>query len=348
MIKISFTTLVFILMLALLATGIFLMSKNQLKMMSEISAIFNQKPAVSLTPAINSPGAFSEEQQIAQLRQEIENLKNQQIKQQGVIQTAPKPATSVLIDSKTQEALNNAQAQITSLTQQLVQLQKKSQTATNASTNDADLLRTWQASDKVVQIACQDKFSSSWQLGSGVIISSEGKVLTNQHVVQSSLGLTYPDYCLVLFSQDFNSSTQTYKKQYRASILGVFQDHDAALLKINDVLATDQTGQVQTTPAGGYFPFFQAAPGTPQIGDPVYVIGFPESANFAFSVTKGIISNLTSDGLYFGTDAQIDRGNSGGAALNSDGQLIGLPTYKFVSEGDYRGYILNIQTIKLN
>ncbi len=110
----------------------------------------------------------------------------------------------------------------------------------------------------------------------------------------------------------------------------------------------DSSGNIQTVGAASAFFYFQSAPAVPQIGESVYVVGFPESANFAFSVTKGIISNLTSDNIYFGTDAQIDRGNSGGAALNSDGQLIGLPTYKFVSQGDYRGYILNIQMIKSN
>ena len=83
-------------------------------------------------------------------------------------------------------------------------------------------------------------------------------------------------------------------------------------------------------------------------GDADYVIGFPESAKFNFSVTKGIISNLISNDVYFGTDAQIDRGNSGGAAVNSAGQLIGLPTYKYVGGGDYRGYILDIHSLNLN
>ncbi|MBU1102313.1 trypsin-like peptidase domain-containing protein [Patescibacteria group bacterium] len=131
------------------------------------------------------------------------------------------------------------------------------------------------------------------------------------------------------------------------TIAGLFDNRDAVVLKIQDVLFKDSAGNVQSIAPVNTFSYFKIASSQPQIGDPVYVLGFPESANFAFSVTKGIISNLTSGGLYFGTDAQIDRGNSGGAAVNSSGQLIGLPTYKFVSSGDYRGYILDIQTIKL-
>jgi len=197
-----------------------------------------------------------------------------------------------------------------------------------------------------VQIACQNNLLNTWQLGSGVLISEDGKILTNLHVVQLTMG-NFPDYCLALFSKDYNSQTQGYQREYRATITGFFNGRDAAQLKIQDVVYRDQNGQIQTAPIVSPFQFFRPASGAPQIGDAAYVIGFPESASFNFSVTKGIISNLTSDN-YFGTDAQIDRGNSGGAAVNSQGQLIGLPTYKFISGGDYRGYILDINSLKLD
>jgi serine protease Do len=187
----------------------------------------------------------------------------------------------------------------------------------------------------------------SWQLGSGVLISADGKVLTNQHVVEPSLGLILPDFCLLMFSSDFDVKTQKYTKEYRATIVGFFQNRDAALLKIKDMIYKDQNGAIQSAPISGSFQYFQSATSSPQIGDAVYIIGYPESAKFAYSVTKGIISNLTSDGVYFGTDAQIDRGNSGGAAINSNGQLVGLPTYKYAGGGDYRGYILDINSLKL-
>jgi serine protease Do len=227
-------------------------------------------------------------------------------------------------------------------------LQTKQNQQGQSAISDSDLIKFWQASDKVVQVACQDKILNSWQMGSGVLISDDGKVLTNQHVVQSSFSMVSPDYCLVMFTKDFDPQKHGYLKQYRATISGFFQDRDAALLKIIDSISKDPNGAVQTLPViqtFSYFPIVSTV--TPQIGDAVYVIGFPESAQLSFSVTKGIISNMTSDGIYFGTDAQIDRGNSGGAALNSTGQLIGLPTWKFVSSGDYRGYILNINSIKL-
>jgi S1-C subfamily serine protease len=255
---------------------------------------------------------------------------------------SPSPAP----DLNTQAALAKAQEQINSLQQQLTNLQTQAQ-STPTGASEAQLIQSWQADQKVAQIACENKLLGSWQLGSAVLISADGKILTNQHVVEPTTG-PLPDYCIVMFNKDFDPSTQKYQREYRATITGFFQDRDAALMKIYDVIYLDTNGAVRSTPVSETFKYFQPSSVRPQIGDTVYILGYPESANFNYSLTKGIISNFTSDGLYFGTDAQIDRGNSGGAALSSGGQLIGIPTWKFVSSGDYRGYILDIQSLKLN
>jgi len=328
-----------LLVLAAAGTAIFVLAKKQTELFSQL---FSRSTA-SIAP---SPMASSTAEELAVLRQELEKLKNQppQIIYKTVLTPASPSSTPNL---KTQSELDKATEKINSLEQQLQQLQAQgSQSASQAS--DTNSIKSWQASEKVVQIACQDKLAGSWQLGSGVLISEDGKVLTNQHVVKPSFGVLLPDYCLVLFSKDYNSQAQSYQKEYRATISGFFEGRDAALLKIQDSIYKNQNSQIQTTSITSPFQFFQIASATPQIGDAIYVIGFPESASFAFSVTKGIISNFVPNEVYFGTDAQIDRGNSGGAAINSAGQLIGLPTYKFVSSGDYRGYILDIHSLKLD
>jgi S1-C subfamily serine protease len=310
---------------------------------------FKNKELSTLWPSVfnltkESQSERDTAEQIAKLKKEIEELKNQSTT--VVYKTSLVPATSSSVDNlKTKEELSQAKEQIISLGDQLKQLQSQQSQQSVATPSDADLINSWKAEERVVRVACQDSFFKTWQLGSGVLISSDGKVLTNQHVVKSDLGLA-PDFCLVLFSKDFNTQSQTYAKQYKAAVTGFFQDRDAALLKIQDILVPEGDA-VRFLPASEPFSYFSLASGKAQIGQSVYVIGFPESAGFAFSVTKGIISNLASGGIYFGTDAQIDRGNSGGAAVNSAGQLIGLPTWKFVSSGDYRGYILDINSINL-
>ena len=294
----------------------------------------------------SSSNASSTTEEINKLKEEIDRLKNQPA--QVIYKTTLVPATNSpsANDLKTQEELTKAKNQISSLEEQLKQVQVQQSQQASATPSDADLINSWKAEDKVVRIACQDKFFENWQFGSGVLISADGKVLTNEHVVKPSMGLALPDYCLALFSKDYDAQKQSYNKQYRATIVGFFQDRDAALLKIQDVLTPEGTA-VRVLPATESFSYFSPTTVRPQIGQAVYAIGFPESARFAFSVTKGIISNLPTTDVYFGTDAQIDRGNSGGAAVNSAGQLIGLPTWKFASGGDYRGYILDINSINL-
>ncbi len=296
--------------------------------------------------ALPSPNASSTAEEINKLKEELEKLKNQP--PQIIYKTTLIPPTNSpsVSDLKTQEELTKAKDQISSLEEQLKQVQAQQSQQAVAAPSDAELINSWKAEDKVVRIACQDKFFETWQFGSGVLISADGKVLTNEHVVKPSAGLILPDYCLALFSKDFDATSQKYNRQYRATLVGFFQNRDAALLKIQDVLIPEGNA-VRALPASGPFSYFSPTTVRPQIGQAVYVIGFPESARFAFSVTKGIISNLTATDAYFGTDAQIDRGNSGGAAVNSSGRLIGLPTWKFASGGDYRGYILDINSINL-
>ena len=322
-----------VLLAAFLGGAIFTAVKYQQKLAQQVAALFRT----------NSTGS-SLGDEIDRLEKEIEDLKKQQSPEDyktDLTPASPSPAPNL----ENQEELENAKQQISSLQQQLKDLQTSQ---TSAVVSDADLIKSWQASEKVVQIACQNKITGSWQLGSGALISEDGKVLTNQHVVKPTFGVLLPDYCLALFNKDYDAATQGYKREYRATLVGFFENRDAALLEIQDVVYQDPNGQVQNAPILNSFQYFRPAGVTPQIGDQVYIIGFPESANFSFSVTKGIISNLAADNLYFGTDAQIDRGNSGGAALNSNGELIGLPTYKFAGSGDYRGYILDIHSINLN
>ena len=309
---------------------------------NQVSSLISNKEE-SFLLNFKQPPATSTAEEIAALRKEIEELRKQP--PQIIYKTILKPvSSSPMTDLKTQEEMNNAKEQISSLEQRLKQLQ---QVSPSSAASEAELIKSWQVNKKVTQIACLNKFTNSWQLGSGVLISGDGKVLTNQHVVRPSVGVLLPDYCLVLFENDYDAQLKGYKKQYRAGLVGFFEDRDAALLKIQDIVYRDQNGAAQLMPLSGSFNYFESTSAFPQIGETVYVVGFPESASYAFSVTKGIISNYTTNNIYFGTDAQIDRGNSGGAAINSGGQLIGLPTYKYVGDGDYRGYILNINSLKL-
>ncbi|MDQ3748930.1 MAG: DegQ family serine endoprotease [Acidobacteriota bacterium] len=137
-------------------------------------------------------------------------------------------------------------------------------------------------------------------LGSGVIVSTDGTILTNNHVVEGAEKIT------VLMSDD---------KTYDARIVGLDESSDLAVLKIE---ATN-------------LPFLNLGNSdNVRIGDVVLAIGNP--LGIGQTVTAGIISAKgRRTGLSYGsyedflqTDAPINRGNSGGALVNLTGELIGI------------------------
>ena len=151
--------------------------------------------------------------------------------------------------------------------------------------------------------------------GSGVIISSDGYIVTNHHVIETA--------------EDIQITTNN-NQSYDAKIIGSDEQNDIALLKIenNDELPYAVFGDSDTT----------------QIGEWVLAVGNP--FNLTSTVTAGIISaksrNLDPTGRttqsYIQTDAAVNPGNSGGALINNKGELIGINTAIQTQTGSYVGY----------
>jgi serine protease Do len=147
----------------------------------------------------------------------------------------------------------------------------------------------------------QPRSQRETSLGSGVVVSPDGYILTNNHVVEGAT-----DVKVAFFD----------KHEYPAKIVGSDKYTDVAVLKI------DRTG---LTP----LPF--ADSGHAQVGDVVLAIGNP--FGLGQTVTMGIISAMGRTGLgieryedFIQTDAAINRGNSGGALIDSKGELVGINT----------------------
>lgn len=143
-------------------------------------------------------------------------------------------------------------------------------------------------------------------LGSGVIMSVEGYILTNNHVIAGA------DAIQVLL-QDGRS--------VRAVVIGADQATDLAVLKIQ---------------LPGLQPINPGDPNSARVGDVVLAIGNP--LGFGHTVTQGIISALGRYGLqantyenYIQTDATIHQGNSGGALIDTQGHLLGINTLFFAA-----------------
>lgn len=157
--------------------------------------------------------------------------------------------------------------------------------------------------------------SSQAVSGSGFIITSDGYILTNYHVI--SYAAQY-DYDITVMTYDGTS--------YTAKIVGVDSSNDIAVLKI------DATGLTPAT----FGDSDEMA-----VGDTVYAVGNP-LGELQFSMTTGHISALdrtiTTDESsipinMFQIDAAVNSGNSGGPVYNDAGQVIGIVTAKYSSSG---------------
>jgi len=158
--------------------------------------------------------------------------------------------------------------------------------------------------------------------GSGVIISSDGYIVTNNHVVDGADELTV---------------TLSDSKEYSARIIGNDKTTDLALIKID----------------GKNLPAITIANSdNVKVGEWVLAIGNPLGLNN--TVTAGIISakarTLGANGVesFIQTDAAINAGNSGGALVNSEGQLIGINAMLYSQTGSYSGYGFAIPTTMMN
>ena len=152
--------------------------------------------------------------------------------------------------------------------------------------------------------------------GSGVIISGDGYILTNNHVVNNA-----DEVEVVLDDQ----------RSYNAQVLGTDPNTDLALLKI------DEEGLA-------YIPYGNSE--DVQVGEWVLAVGNPFNLNS--TVTAGIVSakgrniNILREELaiesFIQTDAAVNPGNSGGALVNTRGELIGINTAIASTTGSYAGY----------
>jgi serine protease Do len=158
-------------------------------------------------------------------------------------------------------------------------------------------------------------------LGSGVIVSDDGLVLTNNHVVAGESGR------ISLRQLPAVSVALADKREVEAKIVGVDPATDLALLKID-------AGRLPTIPWGDSSKL--------KVAEWVLAIGNPFQLNQ--TVTLGIVSALgrTNVGIssyedFIQTDAAINPGNSGGALVNARGELVGINTAIFSQSGGYQG-----------
>lgn len=157
-----------------------------------------------------------------------------------------------------------------------------------------------QINPEVVNDYYYSKIPAGLMHGSGVIISKDGRIITNNHVVESM-----KEIYVVLCNN----------KSYKAKLLYRNEDLDLALIKINcSSLKPIEFEKMENINAG----------------DEVIAIGTPLYFGWSNSVSKGVISGLNrpveETYTFLQTDASINPGNSGGPLINMNGKLVGINT----------------------
>lgn len=147
--------------------------------------------------------------------------------------------------------------------------------------------------------------------GSGFIVSPDGVILTNAHVVRGADEVTVK---------------LTDRREYKAKVLGQDDKTDIAVIKIN-------AGNLPTVPLGSAKAL--------NVGEWVLAIGSP--FGFENSVTAGVVSakgrSLPDEGMvpFIQTDVAVNPGNSGGPLLNTRGQVVGINSQIYSRTGGYQG-----------
>ncbi|MEE3493458.1 S1C family serine protease, partial [Ruminococcus sp.] len=154
--------------------------------------------------------------------------------------------------------------------------------------------------------------------GSGFIITSDGYIVTNYHVIEGAESIQITTYD---------------NKTYDAKVIGYDENNDVAVIKID---------------AQGLTPVVLGDSDNMNVGDDVVAIGNP-LGELTFSLTKGAVSalnrNITIENqamTLIQTDCAINSGNSGGALFNTHGEVIGITNAKYSSSGRASASVDNI------
>ena len=168
-------------------------------------------------------------------------------------------------------------------------------------------------SESVVGVLCynDEEDTNTASFGSGIIISEDGYIITNSHVV----GNSRTAYLIRVVNSE--------GKEFKAGVVGVDPRTDIAVLKAENADNFKAAHFADSTEL--------------KVGDDLIVVGNPGGLNYQNTMTKGIVSALDRDASkknmvkYIQTDAAINPGNSGGPAVNIYGQVVGIASAKIAN-----------------
>ncbi|MGI6621914.1 MAG: trypsin-like serine protease [Clostridiaceae bacterium] len=168
-------------------------------------------------------------------------------------------------------------------------------------------------------------------MGSGTIVNNNGYILTNFHCVGEKGRLYNSEgYVAIAITDDIKKNIQPqYIAQYRSGV----EELDLAVVKI---VADLNWNQLNATDLN-LIPAKIADSDTVELGDDINILGYPGVGGETITYTAGRVSGFIDEDNdsvidWIKTDAVVNHGNSGGTAINGNGEMIGVPTAKIVGE----------------
>jgi len=270
-----------------------------------------------------------------------------------ISQWGEEPERELTVKERADESNEETQERIKELEEKIKELEEKQDVPFPGNSNVPLSKKQISA---MVQLWCpDDNYGNNgfMSLGSGTIISQDGIIITNRHVVSNydwSVIASLPT-CYVAVTDDIS---QPPRVMYTANLIAYSPertsssgyeydfDFDVAVLYIDDV-CRECEGAPKILPSSftylemGYSDLLNP-------GDYIAIAGYPNIGADTFTFTEGVVSGRVGD-FVIKTDAKIDSGNSGGSALNAKKELVGVPTWTISGEAESLGYIIGIDQI---
>lgn len=206
----------------------------------------------------------------------------------------------------------------------------------------------------VVNIFCpstntaKDESSSG---GSGIMLTEDGIVLTNSHIIpQNKTNILVDETgCLVVLPDPTTGQPSEIYLAHPIVIPGISDDYDLAYMQIYDAFFDEESGEYKGTYPKKFPAFDDTARCSNEnikLGEAVRIFGYPTiSGGYSLTITDGVVSSFPGEGLIV-TSAKISYGNSGGLAVDKDGCMIGVPSLVSSDSSESLGVIYSMDLVR--